>query len=89
MLLIYATQGYDKQIILEDRTDASVVRRGDQINIPRVRTLVEEKDYENRDQTSKRSDKQYKYEEKMCGWLTLKSLICSNGGIGRRASLRN
>lgn len=42
MLLIYATQGYDKQIILEDRTDASVVRRGDQINIPRVRTLVEE-----------------------------------------------
>ena len=42
MLLIYATQGYDKQIILEDRTDASVVRRGDQNNIPRVRTLVEE-----------------------------------------------
>jgi hypothetical protein len=23
------------------------------------------------DQTSKRSEKQYKYEEKMCGWLTL------------------
>ena len=42
MLLIYATQGYDKQNLLEDRTDASVVRRGDQINIPRVRTLVEE-----------------------------------------------
>ena len=39
------------------------------------------------DQTSKRSDKQYKYEEKMCGWLTLKSLICSNGGMADTRAL--
>ena len=28
------------------------------------------------DQTSKCSDKQYKYEAKICGWLTLKLGIC-------------
>ena len=42
MRLIYATQGYGKQPITEDKTDASVVLRGDHVNIPRVRTLVEE-----------------------------------------------
>ena len=46
------------------------------------------------DQTSKRSDKQYKYEEKMCGWLTLKLPLCRVGGmedtrvLGTRAPAR-
>lgn len=30
------------ELILEDKTDASVVLRGDLVNIPRVETLVEE-----------------------------------------------
>ena len=39
------------------------------------------------DQTNKCSEKQYKNQAKMCGWLTLKPLICWRSSIGRALHL--
>ena len=55
--------------------------------IPRVRTLVEEKDYVNRDQTSKNSEWRYINQVKMCGRVTLSAgeIACPNGWAERRS----